>query len=120
MCNPLEKCWVNQIVHGDCIDLMQMMPTESVPLVVTSPPYGSIRAFGGHSFDGEAVIEGISRIVQPGGIVVWVEQDQIKDRLCSFSSFTNCHKFRQLGFELVVPLVTVMALAQRSLGGGSG
>ena len=31
--------WLNQIHHGDCLDLLAQLPDESVDLVVTSPPY---------------------------------------------------------------------------------
>ena len=30
---------VNQIIHGDCIDVMRTMPDQSVDLIVTDPPY---------------------------------------------------------------------------------
>lgn len=36
--SPL-KDWVNKIHCGDCIDVMKKMPTESIGLIVTSPPY---------------------------------------------------------------------------------
>ncbi|MDH3442895.1 MAG: site-specific DNA-methyltransferase [Deltaproteobacteria bacterium] len=29
----------NEIIHGDCIEVMQSMPSESVDLIVTDPPY---------------------------------------------------------------------------------
>ena len=35
---PIES-FVNQIIHGDCIQIMQSMPAESVDLAVTDPPY---------------------------------------------------------------------------------
>jgi len=35
---PIES-FVNQVLHGDCIPIMQSMPTESVDLAVTDPPY---------------------------------------------------------------------------------
>lgn len=36
--NSVEK-WLNKIHCGDCIEVMNQMPAESVELVVTSPPY---------------------------------------------------------------------------------
>ncbi len=35
---PIES-WLNAIHHGDCLELMNRMPEESVDVVVTSPPY---------------------------------------------------------------------------------
>ncbi|MEM9128596.1 MAG: DNA methyltransferase [Pseudomonadota bacterium] len=29
-----------QILHGDCVQVMQTMPTHSIDLIVTDPPYG--------------------------------------------------------------------------------
>lgn len=31
--------WINKIHQGDCIEIMDKMPEESVGLIVTSPPY---------------------------------------------------------------------------------
>ena len=31
--------WLNRIHCGDCINLMNEMPAESLDLIVTSPPY---------------------------------------------------------------------------------
>lgn len=35
---PIESL-INQVIHGDCIDVMASMPSESIDLVVTDPPY---------------------------------------------------------------------------------
>lgn len=35
---PIEH-WLKQVHRGDCIQLMNQMPAESVGLIVTSPPY---------------------------------------------------------------------------------
>ena len=35
---PIES-FVNQIIHGDCTDVLRDIPRESVDLVVTDPPY---------------------------------------------------------------------------------
>jgi DNA modification methylase len=31
--------FLNRIIHGDCVHVMQTMPAESVDLIVTDPPY---------------------------------------------------------------------------------
>jgi adenine-specific DNA-methyltransferase len=35
---PIES-FINQVIHGDCISVMQSMPSGSIDLVVTDPPY---------------------------------------------------------------------------------
>lgn len=36
----------NQIIHGDCLNIMHQIPNETVDLVVTSPPYWGLRDYG--------------------------------------------------------------------------
>jgi len=31
--------WYNQVLCGDCVELMQRMPADFVDCVITSPPY---------------------------------------------------------------------------------
>jgi site-specific DNA-methyltransferase (adenine-specific) len=34
-----ESSFTNQILHGDCIDMMRQMPANSVDFILTDPPY---------------------------------------------------------------------------------
>jgi DNA modification methylase len=34
-----QSSFTNQIFHGDCIEVMQQMPTNSVDFILTDPPY---------------------------------------------------------------------------------
>ena len=42
----MEELPVNQILCGDCLVTMQSFPSDSVDLVVTSPPYWGLRDYG--------------------------------------------------------------------------
>lgn len=44
--------FINQIICGDCIDVMQDIPDESIDLVVTSPPYNLKNSTGNGMKDG--------------------------------------------------------------------
>lgn len=44
--------YINKIICGDCIDVMQEMPEESVDLIVTSPPYNLKNSTGNGMKDG--------------------------------------------------------------------
>jgi modification methylase len=46
------KNWLNKIHCGDCIELMNKMPAESIDLVVTSPPYNLRNSTGNGLKDG--------------------------------------------------------------------
>jgi len=44
----------NQIVHGDCIEVMKNLPSESIDLVITDPPYiVNYRSRDGRAFANE-------------------------------------------------------------------
>ncbi len=89
---------VNRILHGDCADLMKELPDECLDLTVTSPPYDSMRIYGGHEFEPERVIEQLWRITKPGGIVVWVVQDAVVKRSLSMSSYQHALVFQLEGW----------------------
>ncbi len=43
------EAWQDEVIHGDCLDVMQRMPAGIVDLIVTSPPYADSRrnTYGG-------------------------------------------------------------------------
>ena len=100
--NQLSKNLVNQIHNFDAIVGMRMLPDDSIPLTVTSPPYDGLREFGGHEFTPE-VFQGIAqelwRITMPGGVVAWVVADQIVGGY-SGTSFRQALFFMEMGFRL--------------------
>lgn len=46
------KDFINQIITGDCVDVMKRIPDSSVDLVVTSPPYNLKNSTGNGMKDG--------------------------------------------------------------------
>lgn len=95
----------NKLFHGCGISGMRMLATDSIPLVVTSPPYGSIRDYGGHPFYFKSMARELWRIIMPGGVVCWHTQDQIIDGAESGESIRQCLYFLDLGFRLHTTLV---------------
>ena len=43
--------YINQVINGDCIEVMSQMPEGSIDLIVTSPPYGVNIAYDTHDDD---------------------------------------------------------------------
>jgi DNA modification methylase len=78
---------LNKIYNQDCIKGMQLLPDNSVDLIVTSPPYDNIRDYTGFNLNLHDVGQQISRILKDGGICVMVIQDQTKDGRKSCTSF---------------------------------
>ncbi|MDR2193544.1 MAG: site-specific DNA-methyltransferase [Treponema sp.] len=49
---------------ADCVAFMAAMPDECVDLVVTSPPYDTLRDYKGYAFEFERVAEGLFRVIK--------------------------------------------------------
>jgi len=39
---------INEIIQGDCLEVMQRFPGDSIDLTVTSPPYDNLRTYKGY------------------------------------------------------------------------
>jgi len=59
------NAWINRIHQGDCIEIMDQMPENSIDLIVTSPPYnlrnssgGGMRGSGGGRWKNAALLRG--------------------------------------------------------------
>ena len=90
---------MNKLIQCEALEGLADVPPASIPLVVTSPPWGNTRLFGGHVFDFKPVASELWRVIEPGGVVCWHHQDQIEN---GSESCEHCHQllyFRRLGFR---------------------
>jgi DNA modification methylase len=78
---------VCEIRCEDCLEGMKRLNDNSIDLVVTSPPYDSIRDYKGFKIDLHGIGIQISRILKDGGICVMVIQDQTINGRKSGTSF---------------------------------
>ena len=66
------------IYHGDCLEVLPLL--APVEMALTSPPYGDMREYGGHSpVDWRCVMSHLARLIVPGGVVMWNSADQTVD-----------------------------------------
>jgi len=91
---------LNKIICGDAVEVMQAMPSDSIDLVVTSPPYDELRGYKGYSFNFEGMAKGLFRVMKKGGVVVWVVGDQATKGDETGTSFRQALYFKQVGFNL--------------------
>ena len=89
-------------VHcGDCVEFMKTsMSDEKVDLVLTSPPYDSMRSYNGYEFDFEDTARELLRVIKPGGVVVWVVNDSIVNGSKTLTSFKQALYFKEIGFNV--------------------
>jgi len=91
---------LDQIICGDNCEVMRQMPSESIDLVVTSPPYDDLRTYGGHSWDFYGVAWNLKRLLKPGGVIVWVVADATKDGSETGTSMRQALHFQGIGLNL--------------------
>lgn len=91
---------INQIICGDNCEVMRTLPSESIDLVVTSPPYDNLRTYGGHDWDFYGVAQQLWRVIKPGGVVVWVVADATINGSETGTSFRQALRFMEIGFRL--------------------
>lgn len=76
------------------------MPEDFVDLVVTSPPYDNLRKYNGYVFDYKPVLDGLYRILKPGGVVVWVVSDATVNWSETGTSFRQALYAKDIGLNL--------------------
>jgi DNA modification methylase len=90
--------YVNKIIQGDCVTELEKIPDESISLVVTSPPYGSIRSCYNSTVDYVALRNVLYRKMNTGGVIVWNEQDGTEEGKKTLDSFKHLLMFCEEGF----------------------
>jgi DNA modification methylase len=91
--------YINKVVQGNCVEVMCSIPDDVIDIVVSSPPYGEIRAYKGYIFDYKLVAKELFRVTKPGGVVVWVVGDETIKGSRSLTSFEQALYFKnEAGF----------------------
>jgi DNA modification methylase len=91
---------LDQIICGDNCEVMRQMASESIDLVVTSPPYDDLRTYGGHSWDFYGVAWNLKRLLKPGGVIVWNVNDATIRGSETGSSMRQAIHFQDVGLGL--------------------
>lgn len=91
--------------QSDCEEILSSMVSEHVDLVVTSPPYDTLRTYDGTLNDWsedkwKRIIKQLYRVVKPGGVVVWVVNDKTDNGSETGTSFRQALAFMEEGFLL--------------------
>lgn len=91
----------NRIICGNCVEVLKdSFPDDCVDLTVTSPPYNTLRKYQGYVFDFSAIAAQLYRVTKPGGVVVWVVNDETVKGGKTGTSFRQALGFMDVGFLL--------------------
>ncbi len=95
---------LNQVLQGDCLELMKQIPDKSIDMILTSPPYDNLRTYNGSLDWGEhvwkPVIQELYRVTKDGGVIVWVVGDATIKGSETGTSFKQALYFKEIGFNL--------------------
>jgi len=91
---------INEVIQGDCLDVLRGFPAASIDMVLTSPPYDNLREYKGYTFNFEGIAKELYRVVKEGGVVVWVVNDATINGSESGTSFKQALYFKEIGFNL--------------------
>lgn len=70
--------FIDKIINDNAIHVLQKLQSNSIDLVVTSPPYDNARDYNGYNFDFEtfqSISNELYRVMKRGGVIVWVVGD---------------------------------------------
>lgn len=95
-----------KLLCGDAKKVMKKIDSNSIDLIMTSPPYDKIRDYHGFSIDLHGIGNECFRVLKDGGIAVVVIQDQTKDFGKSLTSFKLAIDWcDNIGFKLFECLI---------------
>lgn len=102
---------MNEILLGDCLEVMRGLETDSVDLVMCSPPYEAARTYGiGFKLKGEDWVDwAVERYVECvrvcRGLVAWVVEGQTRQFNYSATPFLLMADLHRRGVKLRKPPV---------------
>ena len=90
----------NRVHHIEALDLLNLLPDESIDLIVTSPPYDNLRKYNGFSFDFEGIARESHRVMKDGAVLVWVIRDSFVNGSETLTSFRQALYFCECGLNM--------------------
>ena len=98
----------NTIICGDSETVLKEFETESIDMVITSPPYSDLRKYGNgdNFFDVwnetkfQHIASELKRVLKEGGVIVWVVNDKTDKGTKSLVSFRQALYFQEIGLNV--------------------
>jgi len=75
------------LFHGDCLEVLKKLPSNSVDMFFFSPPYDELRDYNGFSLNLPNLGKEIERTLKDGGVAAMVIQDSTNDFKKSGTTF---------------------------------
>lgn len=92
---------VNTVHHCSAEVLLNALGSDSIDLIVTSPPYDKLRTYKGFTWNFELIARESFRVLKRGGVLVWVVGDMTLDGCETLTSFRQALYFKDVcGFNV--------------------
>ena len=96
----LKNMEINKIYCGNCENVLRTFDSESVDMILTSPPYDNLRAYQGYEFNFHAIAQALYRVLKKNGVMVWVVSDATIKGSESTTAFHQAIYFNEIGLNL--------------------
>ncbi len=91
---------INTCILGDSQDVLKTIESNSIDMVITSPPYDNLRSYNGEIIWNFDVFKNIAlelaRVIKVGGVIVWNVADSVKNGSETLSSFKQAIFFNEV------------------------
>jgi len=88
----------NTVIHWDCLEEMKKLETESIDMILTSPPYDNLRTYNwslNWSFDiFSEIAKECARVIKKWWVIVWVVWDATIKWSETWTSFRQALYFK--------------------------
>ena len=98
-----------QLIKGECIEQMKLIPTDSIDAIITDPPYGTTACKWDSVIPFEPMWEQLNRIIKPNGAIVLFGSEPFSSAL-RMSNIKN-YKYDWV-WEKNIPTGTMIAKRQ--------
>ena len=94
-----------KLINADCSEILPGEYRGKIDLILTSPPYDSLRDYSGNEFNFEKTAQALVPCLKEGGVMVWVVGDQIVNKGETLTSFRQAIRFQELGLLMHQTLI---------------
>ncbi len=95
-----------EAILWDCFEKLKEIPSESIDMIITSPPYDNLRTYGWNlQWDFEWIAKEIFRVTKDWWVCVWVVWDSTEKFCESMTSFKQALFFKEIWFNLLDTMI---------------
>ena len=90
-----------EAILWDCLEKIKEIPSESIDMIITSPPYDNLRTYGWNlQWDFEGITKELYRVTKEWWVCVWIVWDATVKWSETWTSFKQALYFKDIGFNL--------------------